>query len=103
MKVARFVLSLVVCVAGIILLASAVLAQTACSAPVTPSVTTWHYDNCRSGWQQNETVLNTTTVNQSTFGKVFQFNVQGAVYAQPLALYNVPQMVQPACPSPCIR
>ena len=52
-------------------------------------VTTWHYDNNRTGWQQNETALTTTTVSQSTFGKIMQYNVDGGVYAQPLALSNV--------------
>jgi len=64
--------------------------------PSDPSVTTWHYDNCRTGWQQNETLLNTTTVNQQGFGKIMQYNVQGAVYAQPLALYQVSG--SPKCP-----
>ena len=56
----------------------------------TPSdVTTWHNDIGRTGWQQHETVLSPSTVTQGTFGKVFQYNVQGAVFAQPLALGSV--------------
>ena len=50
------------------------------------NVTTWHNDNNRTGWQQTETVLNQTSVSQNTFGKIFQLNVQGGVFAQPLAL-----------------
>ena len=53
------------------------------------NVTTWHNDNNRTGWQQNETVLNQNSVSQNTFGKIFQLNVQGGVFAQPLALYGV--------------
>jgi hypothetical protein len=49
-------------------------------------VTTWHYDNSRSGVQPVETVLTATNVNSTTFGKVFSFPVSGAVYAQPLYL-----------------
>jgi hypothetical protein len=49
-------------------------------------VTTWHYDNARSGVQPNETALTPGNVNSSTFGKVFGFPVVGDVYAQPLYL-----------------
>jgi hypothetical protein len=49
-------------------------------------VTTWHYDNARSGVQQNESVLKTSNVNFGTFGKLFSFPVNGDVYAQPLYL-----------------
>jgi hypothetical protein len=49
-------------------------------------VTTWHYDNSRSGVQSVETVLTPANVTSSTFGKVFSFPVSGAVYAQPLYL-----------------
>jgi hypothetical protein len=99
MKVARFVLSLVVCVAGIMLLASAVLAQSI------QDVTTWHYDNYRTGWQQGETTLTTSALNncngQVCFGKVFQYNVHGAVYAQPLAVNQVTSHKCPSPPAPC--
>jgi hypothetical protein len=49
-------------------------------------VTTWHYDNARSGVQSNETTLTPSNVNSATFGKVFTFPVMGDVYAQPLYL-----------------
>lgn len=70
-------------------------------APVsfTQNVTTWHYDNLRTGWQQNETALTTSTVGPSTFGKIMQYNVQGDVYAQPLALRNVSGMT--GCSGSC--
>ncbi|HTA25887.1 MAG TPA: hypothetical protein VK763_20315 [Terriglobales bacterium] len=101
MNVARFVPSFVVCVASVLLLASAVQAQSNPPCPSNssdPSVTTWHYDNCRTGWQQNETILNTATFNPpGHFGKIMQYNVQGvAVYAQPLAAYQVSSSY---CPS----
>ena len=53
------------------------------------NVTTWHNDNYRTGWQQNETTLTQSSVSQNSFGKVFQLNVQGGVFAQPLALSAV--------------
>lgn len=49
-------------------------------------VTTWHYDNNRSGVQANETILTPANIQASTFGKVFSFQVTGDVYAQPLYL-----------------
>lgn len=49
-------------------------------------VTTWHYDNARSGVQSNEAVLTPTNVNAASFGKVFSLPVNGDVYAQPLYL-----------------
>ena len=111
MKVARFVLSLVVCVAGIILLASAVQAQT-CPVPANADVTTWHYDNCRTGWQQNESILTaagSTAITQTNFGLVAQWNgtgerSMGRVFAQPLAVSGLP-IVQGQygqnCNNPC--
>lgn len=49
-------------------------------------VTTWHYDNARSGVQSSEAVLTPSNVKSSTFGKVFSFPVLGDTYAQPLYL-----------------
>jgi hypothetical protein len=63
------------------------------------NVTTWHNDNYRTGWQQNETALTASSVNQAGFGLLWQWPVTGAVFAQPLAVANV-QNVQ-NCPSPC--
>jgi Chitobiase/beta-hexosaminidase C-terminal domain/Bacterial Ig domain len=49
-------------------------------------VTTWHYDNSRSGVQPHETVLTPGNVTAAKFGKVFSFPVIGDIYAQPLYL-----------------
>jgi hypothetical protein len=49
-------------------------------------VTTWHYDNSRSGVQSHETVLAPAKVNSADFGKVFSLPVIGDIYAQPLYL-----------------
>ena len=49
-------------------------------------VTTWHYDNSRSGVQPHETVLTPSNVTSAKFGKLFSFPVIGDIYAQPLYL-----------------
>ncbi len=41
-------------------------------------------DNNRTGRNPNETILNTGNVNQTKFGKVWAYSVNGSTYAQPL-------------------
>jgi len=53
------------------------------------SVTTWHYDNARTGVNPNETILNLVNVNPNTFGKLFNIPADGAVIGQVLYLPNV--------------
>ena len=62
--------------------------------PPTPSpssidVTTYHYDNLRTGQNLKETALTTANVNQAKFGKLGELMVDGKVDAQPLYLSNV--------------
>jgi Immunoglobulin domain/Immunoglobulin I-set domain len=52
-------------------------------------VTTYHYDNLRTGQNTHETVLTHANVNSSTFGLLGSFPVDGHVDAQPLYLSAV--------------
>jgi hypothetical protein len=53
------------------------------------SVLTQHNDNTRTGWNDHETVLTTSNVNQQRFGKVLTLAVDDQVYAQPLVVGHV--------------
>ena len=57
--------------------------------PPTVSVLTQHNDNSRTGLNASETILTTTNVNVSTFGKLFVQPVDGLVVAQPLYVPGV--------------
>jgi len=48
------------------------------------SVLTQHNDLSRSGANPNETILKTSNVSESTFGKLFSLPIDGFTYAQPL-------------------
>jgi hypothetical protein len=52
-------------------------------------VTTWHYNNARTGANTNETILNLVNVNPNTFGKLFDIPADGAVIGQVLYLSNI--------------
>jgi hypothetical protein len=52
-------------------------------------VVTHHNDNARSGVTTTESRLTLKSVNPTTFGKVFQFPVDGYVYAEPLFVANL--------------
>jgi len=42
-------------------------------------VTTWHYDNLRTGANTNEITLTLANVNRDNFGKLFTLPVDGAI------------------------
>ena len=52
-------------------------------------VTTYHNDVQRDGANSHEYALSPSTVNTSTFGKLFSCTVDGAIYSQPLWMPNV--------------
>jgi len=53
------------------------------------SVTTYHYDNNRTGWNQQETVLTPANVNSSSFGLLHKVALDDQVDAQPLVVPGV--------------
>jgi hypothetical protein len=53
------------------------------------AVTTWHYDNLRSGANSNETILTPQNVNSKAFGKLFTQPVDGSIIGQALYLPDV--------------
>ena len=53
------------------------------------SVTTWHVDNNRSGFNAGEQSLTPANVTPQTFGKLFSYLVDGYAYAEPLLVSNV--------------
>src|SRR5438270_856830 len=59
------------------------------AAGTTAQVATSQYDNLRTGATPNEKTLTPQNVNAQQFGKLGAFQVDGAVYAQPLFLPGV--------------
>jgi hypothetical protein len=53
------------------------------------NVLTYHNDNARTGGNLNETILTTSNVNVTTFGKLFVMPADGKVDAEPLYLGHV--------------
>jgi len=69
--------------------AFAVLFFLATAAHSQIAVTTWHYDNARTGANTSETKLTPSNVNPRSFGKLFEQVVDGAIVGQALYLPNV--------------
>ena len=72
-----------------IVVATLAFAFVTCLAPAQVNVTTYHYDNARTGQNTRETTLTPANVNSNQFGKLFSVQVDGLLYAQPLYLSNV--------------
>jgi len=54
-----------------------------------PGTFTYHNDNLRTGQNSGETVLTTTNVNSTKFGKLLSYPTDGTSYASPLYAANV--------------
>jgi hypothetical protein len=63
--------------------------RVACAAGPFAGVLTQHYDNQRTGAIVSETMLTTSNVNTTAFGKLFTDPVDAQVYAEPLYVANV--------------
>lgn len=68
---------------------SASVIDTVTAAPASTNYTTWKNDNARDGLQSNETSLTPSNVNASTFGRIFSFTTDDAVWAQTLYMTGV--------------
>jgi hypothetical protein len=53
------------------------------------SITTYHYDNKRTGWNSNETILTPANVNSSDFGLLHNVALDDQVDAQPLYMPGI--------------
>jgi outer membrane protein assembly factor BamB len=65
------------------------LALFARSAHAQQEILTHHYDRARTGWNQNETILNVTNVGGTGFGLLKSVTLDEQVDAQPLFVPNV--------------
>ena len=52
-------------------------------------VLTYHNNNLRDGQNLNEKTLSPSNVNSTQFGKLFTYDVDGRLYAQPLYVFHV--------------
>src|SRR5712671_6309952 len=68
---------------------AALMALVGASNASAVNVLTHQNDNARTGANVNETILNTTNVNKTTFGKLFYYPVDGQVFAEPLYVSNL--------------
>jgi hypothetical protein len=82
---AELVRARVTVVSALILLA--LISPTSSRAQV--PVTTWHYDNARTGANPNETILTPQNVSSTQFGKLFTQPVDGAIIGQALYLPSI--------------
>jgi len=65
------------------------IAASALVAAAQTAITTYHYDNNRSGWNQHETVLTPANVGNATFGLLQKVILDDQVDAQPLIVPGV--------------
>ncbi len=72
-----------------ILLTSVALSASTMGTTAAVAVLTQHNDVSRTGANLNETILNTSNVTVTQFGKLFTRTVDGQIYAQPLYVPNL--------------
>ncbi len=65
------------------------MAVSAFVAAAQTAITTYHYDNNRTGWNQTETVLTPANVGKATFGLLQNVTLDDQVDAQPLVVPGV--------------
>lgn len=58
------------------------------TAAAMAQVATYHYDNQRTGWNRNETMLTAANVGNASFGVLAQVVLDDQVDAQPLVVLN---------------
>ena len=71
-----------------VLAVAVIIFMTATSFPALAqtAITTYHYDNNRTGWNQSETVLTPANVGTATFGPLQKVTLDDQVDAQPLVV-----------------
>src|SRR5580698_4445954 len=65
------------------------MAASALVAAAQTAVTTYHYDNYRTGWNQTESTLTPANVTKATFGLLSSVMLDDQVDAQPLVVPGV--------------
>jgi hypothetical protein len=73
----------------VVLILSFLLVAHALTAAAQVSVTTYHYDNYRTGWNSRETILTPANVASTSFGLLSTVALDDQVDAQPLFVPNV--------------
>ena len=65
------------------------------AAAAAVDVLTYHNNDSRTGANLNETTLTPKNVNASSFGKLFDYKLDGYVYAQPLEVSGFTKLPDP--------
>jgi hypothetical protein len=71
-------------VASVVAFTAAGSALAQCPVTSSTAVTTYHYDNLRTGWNCNETILTPAIVGSSSFGLLSTTTLDAQINAQPL-------------------
>ncbi|MGH6839842.1 MAG: hypothetical protein ACREDT_13800 [Methylocella sp.] len=71
---------------GLAIFGALAIPTAAPAVAVKQAITTYHYDNQRTGWNQNETTLTPANVGPASFGVIAQVGLDAQVDAQPLVV-----------------